>query len=98
VKRLLLSTGLVRRGWYLQLWNRVVSLIVALLILAVSIKDMLFVGPNDLASSLGYRAADHETNPVIQEAIERVQAAADKHGKYSGMFCTVPEQVGWIFP
>lgn len=57
--------------------------------------DMLFVGPNDLASSLGYRAADHEDNPIIQEAIERVRKAALKAGKYSGMFCTQPEQVSY---
>jgi len=66
--------------------------------LVISIIVMLFVGPNDLASSLGYRAADHQTNPTIQEAFKRVQAAAEKHGKYSGMFCTLPEQVSCVSP
>lgn len=55
--------------------------------------DMLFVGPNDLACSMGFRAADHENIPEVQEAIERIRKAAVSNGKYAGMFCTQPEQV-----
>lgn len=48
--------------------------------------DMLFVGPNDLASSMGYFAFDHPTIPEVQEAIERVLRAAKAAGKYAGHF------------
>ncbi|KAF9036039.1 Phosphoenolpyruvate/pyruvate domain-containing protein [Hymenopellis radicata] len=55
--------------------------------------DMLFVGPNDLCSSMGYPALDHANIPEVQEAIKRVLAAAKAAGKYAGMFCTSAEQV-----
>ncbi|PPQ79570.1 hypothetical protein CVT25_003452 [Psilocybe cyanescens] len=57
------------------------------------VKDMLFVGPNDLASSMGYPALAHESIPEVQEAIARVLAAAHAAGKYAGMFCTQAEHV-----
>ncbi|KAF5393931.1 hypothetical protein D9757_000336 [Collybiopsis confluens] len=43
--------------------------------------DMLFVG------------LDHLNIPEVQDAIERVLAAAKAAGKYAGMFCTSAEQV-----
>ncbi|KAF9569438.1 Phosphoenolpyruvate/pyruvate domain-containing protein [Agrocybe pediades] len=55
--------------------------------------DMLFIGPNDLASSMGYPALEHESIPEVQDAVERVLAAAHAAGKYAGMFCTSSEQV-----
>ncbi|KAK0467870.1 Pyruvate/Phosphoenolpyruvate kinase-like domain-containing protein [Desarmillaria tabescens] len=55
--------------------------------------DMLFVGPNDLASSMGYPPLEHPNIPEVQEAIKRVLAAAKAAGKYAGMFCTAAEQV-----
>uniref|UniRef100_A0A8H7XYB8 HpcH/HpaI aldolase/citrate lyase domain-containing protein n=1 Tax=Psilocybe cubensis TaxID=181762 RepID=A0A8H7XYB8_PSICU len=55
--------------------------------------DMLFIGPNDLASSMGYPPLSHESIPEVQEAIERILAAAHKAGKYAGMFCTQAEHV-----
>lgn len=55
--------------------------------------DMLFVGPNDLACSMGFRPADHENIPEVQDAIERIRKAAVSNGKYAGMFCTQPDQV-----
>ncbi|SJL01566.1 related to 2,4-dihydroxyhept-2-ene-1,7-dioic acid aldolase [Armillaria ostoyae] len=55
--------------------------------------DMLFVGPNDLASSMGYPPPEHPNIPEVQEAIKRVLAAAKAAGKYAGMFCTAAEQV-----
>ncbi|KAK0231197.1 Pyruvate/Phosphoenolpyruvate kinase-like domain-containing protein [Armillaria fumosa] len=55
--------------------------------------DMLFVGPNDLASSMGYPPPEHPNIPEVQEAIKRVLAAAKAAGKYAGMFCTTAEQV-----
>ncbi|KAF9481991.1 Phosphoenolpyruvate/pyruvate domain-containing protein [Pholiota conissans] len=50
--------------------------------------DMLFIGPNDLASSMGYPSHLHESIPEVQEAIKRILAAAHNAGKYAGMFCT----------
>ncbi|KAF4466035.1 aldolase citrate lyase family [Fusarium albosuccineum] len=46
--------------------------------------DMLFIGPNDLASSLGYVAFDHATMPEVQEATQKIldatlEAAAQKY-------------------
>ncbi|KAM0746131.1 Phosphoenolpyruvate/pyruvate domain-containing protein [Meredithblackwellia eburnea MCA 4105] len=55
--------------------------------------DMLFIGPNDLASQMGFVAGDHEKIPEVQEAIADVLAACKKHGKYAGMFCTSADQI-----
>lgn len=43
--------------------------------------DMLFVGPNDLCSSMGFVAGDHENIPEVQAAIERIRKAAHAAGK-----------------
>ncbi|KAL8286659.1 hypothetical protein RQP46_004187 [Phenoliferia psychrophenolica] len=55
--------------------------------------DMLFVGPNDLCSSMGFIAGEHEDISEVQAAIARVLAACKSAGKYAGMFCTSGEQV-----
>ncbi|GAA5912310.1 hypothetical protein JCM5296_000494 [Sporobolomyces johnsonii] len=55
--------------------------------------DMLFVGPNDLALSLGYPPTSHPDVPQVQAAIARVLAACRAAGKYAGMFCTSADQV-----
>jgi 4-hydroxy-2-oxoheptanedioate aldolase len=55
--------------------------------------DMLFVGPNDLANSMGFECTTHESIPEVQDAIARVLKAAHDNGKYAGMFCTDPQQV-----
>jgi len=55
--------------------------------------DMLFIGPNDLASSMGYPALEHEAIPEVQEAVKRILTAAHDAGKYAGMFCTSSEHV-----
>ncbi|KAF8204825.1 Pyruvate/Phosphoenolpyruvate kinase-like domain-containing protein [Pholiota molesta] len=55
--------------------------------------DMLFIGPNDLASSMGYPSHEHESIPEVQEAIKRILAASHNAGKYAGMFCTAAEHV-----
>lgn len=52
---------------------------------------MLFVGPNDLASSMGYPATQHPNIPEVQEAIARVLAACKSAGKYAGMVRITPE-------
>jgi len=48
---------------------------------------MLFVGPNDLAASMGYVAFEHASIPEIQVATAKVLTAANKSGKYAGYFC-----------
>lgn len=48
---------------------------------------MLFVGPNDLASSMGYFAFDHAEFPEVQSAAARVRDAATAQGKFAGHFC-----------
>jgi 4-hydroxy-2-oxoheptanedioate aldolase len=65
--------------------------------------DMLFIGPNDLASSLGYIAFDHASIPEVQEATKKVLDAATKAGKYAGHFAmsagaaAQKYQEGWQF-
>ena len=51
--------------------------------------DGMFVGPNDLACDLGC-TGQFET-PEMEEAIERVLAAAKKHGKPCGIVASNPE-------
>jgi 4-hydroxy-2-oxoheptanedioate aldolase len=46
--------------------------------------DAIFIGPNDLAACMGYPGnSDH---PEVQEAIDRIKAAADESGKPIGIF------------
>ncbi|PHH91872.1 hypothetical protein CDD83_9966 [Cordyceps sp. RAO-2017] len=53
-------------------------------ICAVPGVDMLFIGPNDLALSLlGYVPAKGD-EPEFADAIEKIVAAASKHGKWVG--------------
>jgi 4-hydroxy-2-oxoheptanedioate aldolase len=65
--------------------------------------DALFVGPNDLASSMGYVAFDHASIPEVQEATARVLAAGKKAGKFVGHFALGAEAAaekwrqGWEF-
>ncbi|KAL2811092.1 Phosphoenolpyruvate/pyruvate domain-containing protein [Aspergillus granulosus] len=61
-------------------------------IAAVDGVDMLFVGPNDLASSMGYVAFDHGRIDEVQEAIGRVLKAAKGAGKYAGHFALGAEE------
>lgn len=48
--------------------------------------DMLFIGPNDLAASMGYFAFDHAQIQEVQDASRRVLKAARAAGKYAGHF------------
>jgi len=52
--------------------------------------DALFIGPNDLASSLlgptGFHCLDHASSPVIQEATAKVLATTKAAGKFAGHF------------
>lgn len=55
-------------------------------IAAVEGVDMLFIGPNDLAASMGHVAFDHASISEVQEAIARVLKAGLNAGKYVGHF------------
>lgn len=55
-------------------------------IAAVDGVDMLFIGPNDLAASMGQVAFDHASIPEVQEAIAHVLKVGLDAGKYVGHF------------
>ncbi|KAF7191708.1 2-keto-3-deoxy-L-rhamnonate aldolase [Pseudocercospora fuligena] len=65
--------------------------------------DALFIGPNDLASSMGFFAFDHARIPEVQEAGRKVLKAAKGKGKFAGYFCLNAEDAarrieeGWGF-
>ncbi len=58
-------------------------------IAAVDGVDVLFVGPNDLSANL-QRWRDLEWEG-FRQAVDRVLAAARRHGKAAGVMCTGPE-------
>lgn len=60
-------------------------------IAAVDGIDMLFIGPNDLASSMGHVAFDHASVPEVQTAIQRVLDAGLAADKYVGHFALSAE-------
>ncbi len=49
--------------------------------------DMLFIGPSDLGLSLGRAVTADQTDPVVMAAIDKVLAAARRHGIGAGIFC-----------
>ncbi len=53
--------------------------------------DVLFIGTSDLSFSLGLRGRQDE--PLLNEAIAKVVAAAKKHGKFLGRPAWSPELV-----
>lgn len=53
--------------------------------------DVLFIGTSDLSFSLSLRGAQNE--PMLLDAIEKVVAAAKRHGKFLGRPAGTPEQV-----
>lgn len=48
---------------------------------------MLFIGPNDLSLSLGNGSKPHGQCSNVQEAIVQIREAAERAGKFSGIFC-----------
>jgi len=52
---------------------------------------VMFIGTSDLSYSLGLRG--NQDHPKLHEAIEKVVAAAKKHGKVAGRPAATPEQV-----
>ncbi|KAL2853791.1 Pyruvate/Phosphoenolpyruvate kinase-like domain-containing protein [Aspergillus pseudoustus] len=59
-------------------------------IAAVAGVDMLFVGPNDWTSSMGYVALGYGSIGEVQEAIAKVLKAAEGVGRYAGHFALGP--------
>jgi 2-keto-3-deoxy-L-rhamnonate aldolase RhmA len=53
--------------------------------------DVLFIGTSDLSFSLGLRGRQNE--PMLEEAIQKIAAAAKKHGKFLGRPAGSPELV-----
>ena len=52
---------------------------------------MLFIGPNDLAASMGYFAFDHANIEEVQVATARILKASKDAGKYAGHFAMSAE-------
>jgi hypothetical protein len=57
-----------------------------------TVADMIFIGPNDLASSMGYVPFDHPGIPDVQEAAAHVLKATLAAGKYAGHLCVNAEE------
>ena len=52
--------------------------------------DALYIGPADLSLALGRSQRMDQTDPVMVEAIDRVLAAARRHGKVAGIHTGSP--------
>ncbi|NJO38621.1 MAG: 2,4-dihydroxyhept-2-ene-1,7-dioic acid aldolase [Rhizobiales bacterium] len=51
----------------------------------------LYIGPSDLAQSLGYPIEMDPTSDAMMAAIERIRDAAKNAGKKAGMHCMMPD-------
>jgi 4-hydroxy-2-oxoheptanedioate aldolase len=60
-------------------------------IAAVPGLDMLYVGPADLALSMGRPPKQNSDDAVVMAAVDRILAAAKKAGLAAGMHCTGPD-------
>ena len=49
--------------------------------------DALYIGPNDLAISLGYGPSGVPTDKVVLDAIKTIAAGGKRHGIYTGIHC-----------
>ena len=56
-------------------------------ILAVPGVDAVYVGPSDLAVSLGLQPAADPVEPAHIEAVERILAGCERHGIIAGIHC-----------
>lgn len=52
--------------------------------------DALYIGPADLSLALGRSQRTDQTDPVLVEALEKVLAAAQRHGKVAGLHTATP--------
>jgi len=63
---------------------------------------MLMVGPFDLSNSLGVPLVSGETD-ILRDAISKIKAAAEKNGKFTGIYSVSAEDAarrareGWSF-
>lgn len=56
-------------------------------ILTVPGLDGIYIGPNDLAITLGRAPSGDPTDPLVLETIDRILAAARRHGIPAGLHC-----------
>jgi 4-hydroxy-2-oxoheptanedioate aldolase len=56
-------------------------------ILSVPGLDALYIGPNDLAISLGYGPSGVPTDGVVIDAIKTIVAGGKRHGVVAGIHC-----------
>lgn len=63
-------------------------------IAAVDGVDMLYVGPSDLAISMGLAPGLDATKPAVLEALSRVPEVARDNGILAGTHCATPERAG----
>lgn len=61
-------------------------------IAAVDGVDVLLIGPFDLGNNIGHPILDGTMHANLVQAIDSIKAAADKHGKRTGIYCTSGEQ------
>ena len=54
--------------------------------------DALFIGPYDLSTSLSAGKAQDINAPAVDQAIDRIRAAAEKAGKIPGIYCRDAER------
>ncbi len=54
-------------------------------IMGVDGLDAVYIGPNDLAISLGHAPSPEPTAPEVKEAIEAIRVAAERHGVVAGI-------------
>ena len=59
-------------------------------ILSVPGLDGIYIGPSDLALSLGGTPKPDQTDPKVVEAINHILAAAKRHGVVPGIHCGAP--------
>lgn len=54
--------------------------------------DVLFIGPFDLANSIGYPIINGDVKPELKDAIAKILEAAKGAGKKCGMYCSSGEE------
>jgi 4-hydroxy-2-oxoheptanedioate aldolase len=54
--------------------------------------DVLFVGPSDLSITLSNGAELEPHSPTVEAALDKIIAAAHKHGKVAGLYCVNAER------
>jgi 4-hydroxy-2-oxoheptanedioate aldolase len=96
------SFGPVRATWYAgaDYWKHANETVIAMAmietkqavenlddILSVPGLDALYIGPNDLALTLGCTPSGVPTDPIVVGAIKTIVAGAKRHGIYAGIHC-----------